>query len=158
MKKVVVIGIGNILCGDEGIGIHIVNELKHRVLPSNVEVYDCDTDAFAVLEAMNGAGKAVIVDAMQLGYEPGTIRRFSYRELLEVSNKLISFTSLHQLDLASILRIAQLTDIYKLPNEIVIFGVEVKSCQYSIEISDEARQAIPKAINEIISEIQICMK
>jgi|YelNatPaOPRAMG01_1025707.scaffolds.fasta_scaffold06508_3 hydrogenase maturation protease len=152
--KIAVIGIGNVLCGDEGIGIHIVNKLKYESLPSNVEVYDCDTDIFAVLEAMDGARKAIIIDAMHLGYEPGTIRKFSYEELLGISSKLMNIVSFHQFDLASILRIAQLTGVYKLPDEIVVFGVEVKSCDYSTDISNGVRQVIPKVIDEIIKEIQ----
>lgn len=152
--KIAVIGIGNVLCGDEGIGIHIVNKLKYESLPSNVEVYDCDTDIFAVLEAMDGARKAIIIDAMHLGYEPGTIRKFSCKELLGISSKLMNIVSFHQFDLASILRIAQLTGVYKLPDEIVIFGVEVESCDYSTDISNGVRQVIPKVIDEIIKEIQ----
>ena len=156
--KIAVIGVGNILCGDEGVGIHIINKLKYEPLSPNVEVYDCDTDVFAVLEAMDGAKKAIIIDAMHLGYEPGTIYRFSYEELLRVCSELTSIVSLHQLSLASILKIAQLTDVYKLPDEIVIFGVEVKSCNCSTNISNEVRQAIPKVISEVVREIQKCMK
>lgn len=151
--KVVIVGIGNVLYGDEGVGIHVVNELKRKPLPPYVEVYDCNTDAFAILEAINGAGKAVIVDAMRLGYKPGTIRRFNCEELLKMNDKLINFISFHQLDLVSTLKIAQLTGVYKLPNEIVVFGVEVKSCHYSIEVSSEVKQAIPKVVDKIMNEI-----
>lgn len=151
--KVAIVGIGNILYGDEGVGIHVINELKCKFLPPYVEVYDCNTDAFAILEAINGARKAVIVDAMRLGYKPGTVHRFNCEELLKMNDKLINFISFHQLDLVSTLKIAQLTDVYKLPNEIVVFGVEVKSCHYSTEVSNEVKQAIPKIIDKIMNEI-----
>jgi len=61
--KIAVMGIGNILLMDGGIGIHVIEELKGMDLPEGVEVFDCDTDPFLDLESMDGVDKAIIVDA-----------------------------------------------------------------------------------------------
>ena len=78
--SVAIIGIGNILCCDEGVGVHVINELRQiDHLPSHVDVKDCWTSGIAVLEAMNGTQKAIIIDAVAMDKEPGTIYRYALK-------------------------------------------------------------------------------
>lgn len=152
--KIVIIGIGNLLYSDERIGVHVVNELKGKTLPSNVKVFDCGTNGIAVLEAMDGAEKAIIVDAVSSGKEPGTIHIYTVEELAKMDGRLFKLVSLHQFDLIAALELARITNAYKIPTKIVIIGVEAKSLKYSMELSDEVKKAIPKVIKTIIKEIK----
>jgi len=158
-KHLVIIGVGNILKSDEGIGVHVINIIRERIksrkLPINVEVVDCGTNGLAVLEALDGANKAIIIDAMLIGEKPGTIKVFSINELLNLRNNFLNnLISLHQFDLINTFKIAELTDTYKLPNEIKIIGVEVGKLDYSLELSNEVKKAIPKIIDLINCEIK----
>ena len=150
-----VIGIGNILCSDEGVGIHVVRELERMRLAPNVEVFDCGTSGMAVLEAMDGAEKAIIVDATSSGEVPGTVRLYTMDDLGRMEDRLLKLVSLHQFDLIATLRLAELTNAYRMPSEVIIVGVEAKSMECSLELSDEVRKAVPKVIKAVIREIEV---
>ncbi|MFP3946925.1 MAG: hydrogenase maturation protease, partial [Archaeoglobaceae archaeon] len=75
--KIAVIGIGNILLGDEGVGVRIVEELRKSDLPENVEVHDGATSGIALLNFLVDKDKVIIVDAVKGGEEPGTVYQFS---------------------------------------------------------------------------------
>ena len=150
---IVVVGVGNILCSDEGVGVHVANRLKRMTLPPNVEVFDCGTSGIAVLEALDGAEKAVIVDAVLTGSEPGTIHKFTVEEILAMEGNLFKMISLHQFDLIATLKFAQLTDVYSMPREIVVIGVEAKSLEPSLKLSKEVERSLPKVIEAVLREV-----
>lgn len=152
--SLVVIGVGNILCSDEGVGVHIVNELKRMILPSYVAIFDCGTSGIAVLEAMDSARKAIIIDAVYSRGEPGTVYLYTMDDMLQMEDRLLAFVSLHQFDLISTLKLANLTDAYKMPHEIVLIGIEVKSLDCSLSLSDEVKKSFPKVIDAIMQEIK----
>ena len=81
MKKVVVIGIGNILLSDEGVGIRVVEELRKRELPEGVELHDGATLGLTLLNFLDGADKAIIVDAVKAGGNPGDVYCFHFKEI-----------------------------------------------------------------------------
>lgn len=152
--SIVIIGIGNVLCSDEGIGVHVINELKRITLPPNVKVFDCGTSGMAILEAMDGAEKAIIIDAISSGKEPGTIHIYSIEELLRMEDNLLKLVSLHQLNLISTFKLAKLTDAYRMPPQIIIIGIEIESLEYSLKLSDKVTKVIPKVIEMIIHKIE----
>lgn len=150
MKKIAIIGVGNILLGDEGIGVHVVRELENARLPKNVEVYDCGVSGMKILNILEGFDKAIIIDAVKAGGKPGEIYRFALEEALTGD---IRMTSLHELDLITAIKIAKLTNAYKLPKEVVVIGVEPKSLEESLELSPEVKKAIPEVIKLVFKEI-----
>ena len=152
--SIVVIGVGNTLFSDEGVGVHVVNQLKRMPLPSNVEVVDCGTNGIAVLEALDGAEKAVIVDAVSAGGKPGTIYRLTLSEILAMEDRLLKLVSLHQFDLIAALKLAELTTVYKMPRDIIIVGVEAKSFDLGLGPSEEIKRVIPKVVEVVLREIE----
>lgn len=154
-RRIVVIGVWNMLLSDEGVGIHVVNKLKNAHLPSSVDVYDCGTNGIAVLEAMDGAEKAIIIDAVSSGKEPGTVLLYTIEDLVKKEDGLLKLVSLHQFDLIATLRLAKLTDAYRMPSKVIIIGVEAKSLECSLKLSAEVRKAIPKVIETITHEIDV---
>jgi len=77
-----VIGIGNPLMGDDGVGIAAVERLQQMELPANVEVIDGGTGGLTLLSLMEGAKQVILIDAVDMGRAPGTIGRFSLEDLL----------------------------------------------------------------------------
>lgn len=149
-RKIVVIGVGNLLLGDEGIGVHIINELKNLQLPDNVEVYDCGTGGLSILSLLEGFDRAVVVDAVKRGGEPGTVYRFRIDKISD-ENRLKEMISFHELDLGTVIGIGSKT--CKLPSEIVMIGVEPKSIEVGLNLSPEVTKKKNEVIKLVIAEL-----
>uniref|UniRef100_A0A7J3ZKS0 Hydrogenase maturation protease n=1 Tax=Fervidicoccus fontis TaxID=683846 RepID=A0A7J3ZKS0_9CREN len=149
-KKLVIIGIGNLLLSDEGVGVHVVSELKRFELPAYVEVYDGATLGLEILSLMEGASKAIIVDAVRGGGKPGTIYRFNLRDF-EYETNVLRMTSMHHLDFATALKLGE--GAYSLPEEVIVIGIEPSRIDVGLELSDEVRAAIPEVLKIILEEI-----
>ena len=150
MKRVMIIGCGNLLLRDEGFGIHVVKELMEMELPKNVEVCDAGTVGWAILDVPHGFDKVVVIDSMKLGLKPGTIKKFDLRNLPKLS---IFLSWPHEWDLLSILELG--SEISALPVELTIIGVEAKEIdRYEIGLSDELEAAKEKVIKMILDETE----
>jgi hydrogenase maturation protease len=146
-KRIVVIGIGNILLGDEGFGVRVVEELRKLKLPENVEIYDGATLGLQLLNFLDGSDFAIIVDAVKANGEPGQLFVFDINEAKNRGSML----SMHDLDFVKAIEIGKLA--YNLPEKIVIVGVEPEKVEESLEISEKVKKAIPKAIEVVLSLI-----
>ncbi len=138
--KIAVVGIGNILLGDEGVGVRIVEELKKRDLPENVEVHDGATSGIALLNFLVDKDKVIIVDAVKGGEEPGTVYQFSINEALQKSEMM----SLHDIDFVTAYQTSK--DILELTDDITVIGIEPKVIDNGLELSEEIKYAIPQVI------------
>jgi hydrogenase maturation protease len=149
-SKPVVIGVGNVLLSDEGVGIHIVRQLKKRDISKLVEIHEIGTSSFEFLNVIEGNSRVIIVDAVRMDEKPGTVKEIDL--IIEDDISLLpQFTSLHQLDLISILKMAK--GVIDLPKKIVLIGIEPASLDAGIELSKLVEAAIPNAISEIIKSI-----
>lgn len=138
--KIAVIGIGNILLGDEGVGVRIVEELRKRDLPENVEVHDGATSGIALLNFLEDKDKVIIVDAVKGGEEPGTVHQFSIDKALEKPEMV----SLHDIDFVMAYQTSK--DILDLTEDITVIGVEPKTIEDGMELSEQVENAVPHAI------------
>jgi hydrogenase maturation protease len=145
--RVVVIGVGNLLLKDEGIGIHTVESLQKVELPENVRIIDGGTapDLVAYTEA---GDKLVIIDAAKAGGEPGTIYRFLPGDLSEKSGTLISA---HELGVEQNLKLMSLMG--NEPAEIVIIGIEPQEIDFGTELSAKLKRKLPEIVSIILKEI-----
>jgi hydrogenase maturation protease len=142
-----VLGIGNILLKDEGVGCHVVHALEQMSLP-NVEVIEGGTCADAV-QLLEDGDKLVIVDAVKGGGMPGQIYRF---HLDDVTLEQKPFLSLHDMSLLdSLILMKQGHNI----GEAVIIGVEPRELDWGLELSPELQEKIPGIIDAILSEFNI---
>ena len=147
-QKVAVVGIGNVLLKDEGIGVHVAQALQ-KLVPSDgdLEVIDGGTSPDVFLH-LQGIDKLIVIDAAQAGGEPGTVYRFHPESLPPDS---VCLTSVHQIGLPQSLK---LMDSYGLkPEEIVLFGVEPKEIDWGLEPSAELVQKIPEIVKLILEEV-----
>jgi hydrogenase maturation protease len=144
MRKFVV-GIGNVLLGDEGVGCHVVHALEGIPLP-DVKIIDGGTcpDAFQLLE---DADKLVIVDAVKGGGTPGQIYRF---HLEDITLEQKPFLSLHDVGLVDNLMLMQL---WRNIGEAVIIGVEPREINWGLELSPELQEKMPQIIETILAEL-----
>lgn len=149
-KKVKVLGCGNVLVGDDGIGIRVIEKLRAMELPPDVEVIDAGVGGLAILNWIEDADRVIIIDAVQTGNEPpGTVYRFTDKEL-PPSNMFM--LSLHDLNLVDTLNVGRL--VQKMPEEIVIIGVEVRRvAEFTKELTPEVEAAMPEVIDLVLKEI-----
>jgi hydrogenase maturation protease len=154
--RVLVLGLGNILLKDEGVGVHIAQKLQELALPEYVEVIDAGTGSFDVLLSALGVEKVVVIDALRAGNEAGTIYKASLhpeeRDKLKQVFGGDSSISLHQTGLIDSLVAAEKMNCA--PKEIIIFGVEPKKIEYGLELTDKVRRRVPEIINEVLREIR----
>jgi len=149
MKKTVVLGAGNELFKDEGVGVHVARILQTKLPLSSsvVEVVDGGTSP-DIWPLIDGADKLIIVDAVRGGCEPGTIYRFTPQQIV-ADRGLI--TSVHQMGILENLSLMEL--VGGKPKETVIIGVEPKELEPGLELSPELQKRMPKIIQTVLEEI-----
>jgi hydrogenase maturation protease len=140
-----VLGIGNVLLRDEGIGCHVVHALEGISLP-DVKIIDGGTCP-DVLQLLEDADKLVIVDAVKGGGTPGQIYRF---HLEDVTPEQKPFLSLHDVGLVDSLMLMQ---FWHNIGEAVIIGVEPREINWGLELSLELQEKMPQIIDAILSEL-----
>ncbi|MDO8734344.1 MAG: HyaD/HybD family hydrogenase maturation endopeptidase [Elusimicrobiota bacterium] len=156
--KIAVVGFGNILMGDEGIGVHVVKELQNPStvyrLPSTVELIDGGTSALDVILSLKDIEKLVVIDAVKNGGIPGEIYKFHNftPDFHRGQNSEMQKTSLHDLNLVDALKIAE--KLGAVPKEIVLIGVEPKEIEPKMELSEEIRNKIPEIIKTVLCEVK----
>lgn len=145
-----IIGIGNLLLGDDGAGIHAIRELEKTPLPAEVELVDAGTDGWGVLSQLEGAGKLILIDAVEMGAAPGTSRRFKLADVKTGMER--RELPAHTAGLLEILQLAERTGL-QLP-ETVIYGIQPAALEYSMELSPVCRQSLARVVAQILEEIQ----
>jgi hydrogenase maturation protease len=149
-KPILVLGVGNILLKDEGVGVHVARRLMDIDLPPQVEVVDGGTAGFDLLDDIEGREKVVVVDTVKGGKPPGTIYRMTTEDIEETPKSRLS---LHDIDMTDLLKLADLFKIEK--PDIVVIGVEPKDMlTASLELSPEIEAQIPKVIDLVKQEIE----
>ncbi|MCS7280910.1 MAG: HyaD/HybD family hydrogenase maturation endopeptidase [Desulfobacterota bacterium] len=146
--RTVILGIGNVLLSDEGLGVYVVHELSKLNLPENVEVMDGGTLGFGLLDIVCEADRLIIVDAIKGGCEPGTVYHISLDDLQKMPRG--TFCSFHEVGILDVLRAAEL--LGKRPKT-EVFGIEPKSLELKMELSEEIRNKVPKLIDAILTSL-----
>ena len=149
-KNILVLGVGNLLLSDEGVGIHVVSQLRNMHLAPNVEVIDGGTRSFELIEHFRNRKKVIIVDAVNdASAEPGTVFRFTPDD---AELQWFPAFSAHQLSLYELLNFAQQLEP---PPEIIVYGIVPKETKkLSTHLSRKVKRRIHRIISEIFKEIQ----
>lgn len=148
-RRVVIIGVGNLLLKDEGIGIHVIKHLQEMELPPGIELIDGGTSPDLIAYTRTG-DRVIIVDAAKAGGEPGTIYRFLPDDLADDYSTL---ASAHELGVTHNLKLMVLSG--NEPDEVIIIGIEPKEIDYGIELTPELREKLPEITEIVMREIGI---
>jgi hydrogenase maturation protease len=143
--KTLVIGVGNLLRCDDGVGIHVVDRLNE--VASYIDTLDVALGSIEILEAMKGRDRVFIVDAIQAGGEPGTI----YRVNLSRGEEPPRITHSHGVDLLTTLKLGDSLFPGQMPREIVLLAVEAEDITtLSESCTSKVQAAIEKAVEIIL--------
>jgi len=148
-SKVLIIGVGNLLLMDEGIGIHVINELEKQKLPHNVGIFDGGTGGFKLIDLMHGTKRVIFIDAVETGKAPGTVTIFRSGDIHSIYHR--KKYSLHDTDLLEVIKMTELLDN---PPEIEIMGVQPKIINYGTTLSKELTDSMPDIINTVLGKIE----
>jgi hydrogenase maturation protease len=144
---VLILGIGNVLMGDEGIGVHVVNSLEEDSLPEGVEVLDGGTGSFLLLEPMQNAKKVILIDATVDGAKAGSVRRLRPKFSVDYPQTLTA----HDIGLKDLL------DTFYLLGEspeVTLFAVSIMPPKdLKVELSPDLLPVIPKVAGMVMNEV-----
>jgi hydrogenase maturation protease len=136
--KTLVVGLGNVLLRDDGVGVHAVRQLR-EILPRRILVVEVGTAVLEALHLFEWADGIIGIDAMQAGGRPGTIYTFDVDQVEDLAVK----ASLHEVGLMAALR------FMKGPRPpISMLAVEPESLDFGLELSEPVRGALPELIAE----------
>ena len=148
-KKVIVCGIGNVLLQDEGVGVHVVRELKNFPLPPSVELIEGGTMLLDFLFQLQEARQVILIDAVKAGEPPGSICLVDSEQLIETETN--HPLSLHQVDAVQVLKIMALE---KDPPPCLIVGIEPASLEWGLELSEIIKERMPEILQVVRDQIR----
>ena len=146
--KTLVLGLGNVLMGDEGIGVHVVRALEQHPLPDNVECLDGGTGGFTLLEPLQSADHVLMVDAAADGNPEGTVTRTTPRFSRDYPPTLTA----HDVGIKDLL------DIFYIQGggpDIVLYAITINPQQpITLSLSAGGEIAAKIAVERILAELQ----
>jgi hydrogenase maturation protease len=147
--RVVVIGLGNPLMGDDGLGLVVLDELRSGYsLPRNVELIDGGTWGMNLLPVIEDADELILIDAIDVGATPGTLVRLEHERL---PRYLATKISPHQVDLRDVLALAELRGT--LPPDTVALGLQPESVELRNSLSDVLRRRVDQLARAVVDEL-----
>ena len=156
MKKIGVIGIGNPLRSDDGIGIVLLEKLKEnkKDLPRNVDLLDGGTGGFNLLHDLSKYEKVIILDAVNINKKPGETSFINIKEV-KSKNKKTNLTT-HFNDFFKIIDLSEKLD--ELPNEMYLYAVQPKDLSYVEGLSNLISKKIDLYLKDITEKIKDILK
>jgi hydrogenase maturation protease len=148
-KPILILGIGNILLKDEGVGVHTAKRMMEMALPPDVEVMDGGTMGLNLLFYIEGRKKVIVIDTVLVGDPPGTIYRFTDASL--VDNKPMLRTA-HGVDFTDVIRTS--TMLGTKPDEIIFIGIEPESLEEGLEMTPTIEKRVPVLIKMVMKELE----
>jgi hydrogenase maturation protease len=148
-KDILILGIGNILLKDEGVGVHVVRKLKEFHLPDSVEIIDGGTAGLDLIDLIVNRKKVIVIDTVKAGDKPGTIYRLTEKNLNIKPKAIMSF---HEIDFLHALYLSEVMG--EKPEETIVIGVEPKDISDDLELSPEIQERIPRIIEIVMKELK----
>lgn len=148
--SILVLGLGNLVMSDDALGVRTVEKLAcHYRFPEQVTLLDGGTLGLDLLPQLEGVDKLLVIDALQMGAEPGEVFRLEGEEVPRAfANKL----SVHQMGLQDLLAVAELQG--HLPSQLVVLGGQSESIEMGMEMSSAVAAAVDPLIEAVLAELK----
>jgi hydrogenase maturation protease len=148
-KRILVLGVGNLLLGDEGVGVHVAQRMMTIKMPPEVRVVEGGTDGFGLVNVITEADRMILIDAVKGGGQPGSIYRFEIEDCPPFPD--IFKTSVHQI---SILEVINLSSLIGSTPRTTIIGIEPACMEMGMELSPAVAAKVPRVIEMIKEEVE----
>lgn len=144
--RTVVVGLGNTLMGDDGLGVAALMRLQEQWrVPGEVELVDGGTAGMCLLPIVEGTARVLLIDAIDMGAPPGT-KLLIARDRLP--RHLATKVSVHQIDVRDVLALAELRGT--LPKEAMAIGLQPAVIEMSADLSDAVRRGLDDLVDDIV--------
>lgn len=144
--KTLVLGLGNLLLADEGVGVHAAQALMRAGCPGDTTVMDIGTSILEALLELELADRVIVIDAVKADGVPGSVYRMPYEEFARPE----VIASMHGFDLSRVLALTRRAA----PPEVIVVGVEPAAIDWSLDLSPEVQKALPFVLNAVRDEIE----
>ncbi|MBU3159721.1 hydrogenase maturation protease [Clostridium frigoris] len=149
MKDAVIIGIGNILLQDDGVGVHVIEQLEKENLPSTIELVDGGTSTLDTLGFFLDFKKVIVVDCLRAGLKAGTIYKIKPDDIKNYKKENLS---IHDVQILDVVKMANMMNRYP---DVVIFGIEPEKIDVGLEMTEIMVSKISEIIGNIKKELEI---
>ncbi|HGY54253.1 MAG TPA: hydrogenase maturation protease [Caldithrix abyssi] len=148
--NIAVIGIGNILMKDEGVGCHAANLLlsEYEFEPA-ITIIDAGTTGTDLLPYLEEHDRIIILDAVEFEQEPGFIGSIENDDILA---RLTTKMSMHHMGITDVLSTAKLLDI--VPSQLFLLGMQPKDLSVGMELTEEIRKRLPRMLEVAIMKLE----
>lgn len=148
--KIGVLGVGNLLLRDEGVGVHVIRYLEqHYIMPPEVELYDGGTAGLYLSTFVETCRALIVVDALAIEAPPGTIRIYYDDEVK--AGLLPAHLSPHQVGFLETIDLCRLQD--REPEQLVVIGICPEQVDAGLELSGAIRDSLPLLAHEVINQL-----
>jgi len=144
-----IICLGNPLMGDDGVGIAVYEVLRQKTLPEGVALVEAGTIGLGLLHLLEGAGRVILVDAVEMGLVPGTVRRFTPEQVRVIGDPV---ASLHQSGVAQALLLGE--EMGLLPKELILFGIQPQHIERRQGLSAPVELAVSEVVSQVAGEFR----
>ncbi|MHB8776405.1 MAG: HyaD/HybD family hydrogenase maturation endopeptidase [Anaerolineales bacterium] len=149
--KTLVLGVGNKLMSDEGVGVHVIERLAAGyVIPEEVQVLDGGVLGMDLLYYLEGIENLLLVDAVETHKEPGTIIRLEGEE--EVPAFLAMKISPHQIGVPDMLAAARFKDLY--PKQLVLWGIQPELLEIGLDLSPLIESKVDALVENMVEQLK----
>ena len=148
LMKVLVLGVGNVMRSDDGVGMVVARELASDSLPPGVDVVEGGTDGLAFIELVQAANHVVVIDAADIKAPPGTVSVFSPERVRDLCDE--AGVSAHEMRILATIRL--MNQLGTCPS-VSIVAVQPATLDYGIQLSPEVGSALPQALSSVRAEV-----
>ncbi|MDD2272791.1 MAG: HyaD/HybD family hydrogenase maturation endopeptidase [Desulfuromonadaceae bacterium] len=149
--QTLVFGAGNLLCSDEGFGVHFIKYLeKHYLFEDDVELYDGGTLGIMVTHLLEDADRVFLIDVVDTAGEPGEVFRYEKEQIL--LGRLPIKMSPHQIGIQEVLTLSDLRG--KTPDQVSLFGIIPASYEAGVELSPVLAGKLPELAELVVDELR----
>lgn len=149
--KTIILGVGNKILGDDGVGVQVANILKKRISSSDVVIDEAATGGLNLLDMILGYDKAILIDAVKTeNGQNGEVRRIPFSDFATMHS-----TNPHDMSLVEAVNLAKRLGVPNIPSEIVVIGILMNQNSYDFSegLSAPIADAVPKAVELTLNEI-----
>jgi hydrogenase maturation protease len=147
--KVVVVGVGNAVRGDDAAGLAVAGRVRERG-PDGVAVVECEQEPTRLLDAWDGADLALVVDASLSGAEPGTVHRFD--ATVDPVPARVFRSSTHAFGIGDAVELGRA--LGRLPARVVVYGIEGADFGLGSGVSDPVARAVEEVAGAVLAELE----
>jgi hydrogenase maturation protease len=151
MTKIKILGIGNPILQDDGVGIHVVDRLRQQLNDVNIVLDVAYTGGLNLLDCIRGFDKIILIDAIkQADSRVGEVKRFPLKQA-----QALHSSNPHDVSFSEALLLASQLGETQLPVEIIVIGIVVKNItEFGEHLSKEVAAAIPTAVSLVFEELK----